>query len=226
MTTPSVRLASDPVPTPHGIQSRFDQLEGRRRELAQRSKTCQEQINGLDDWLKLEKPVADALDALSRDLFAEITSLLEEKLSIALQEVLEQGLLLKVRTDYKRGSATIGFTVERDGNEENILKGMGGSVANVLSVGLRLFALTTLDEQVHRRFLVLDEQDCWLRPDIVPKFVRIIHEAGRALGFQVLMISHHDASVFQDYADRIIRLDPTPEGVQARIVFTRSEDES
>ena len=70
------------------------------------------------------------------------------------------------------------------------MRGQGGSVANIVSVGLRMFAITTLDERRHRRFLVLDEQDCWLHPDLVSKLVRIVQEAGAALGFQVLMISH------------------------------------
>jgi hypothetical protein len=69
-----------------------------------------------------------------------------------------------------------------NGRPEDIMKGQGGSVVNVLSVGLRMFALTTLDSASHRRFLVLDEQDCWLRPDLVPRLVRIVHEAGKALG--------------------------------------------
>jgi predicted ATPase len=96
------------------------------------------------------------------------------------------------------------------------MKGQGGSVANVLSVGLRMFALTTLDPAVHRRFLVLDEQDCWLRPDLVPRLVKIVHEAGRALGFQVLMISHHDISAFEQYADKIYQFIPTVNGVEVR----------
>jgi predicted ATPase len=73
-----------------------------------------------------------------------------------------------------------------------------------------MFALTTLDEKSHRRFLVLDEQDCWLRPDLVPSLVKIVHEAGKALGFQVLMISHHDVSAFSQYADRVYQF--TPQG--------------
>jgi predicted ATPase len=66
-----------------------------------------------------------------------------------------------------------------------------------------MFALATLDPGEHRRFLVLDEQDCWLRPDLVPKLVKMVHEAAKALGFQILMISHHDVALFERYADRI-----------------------
>jgi ABC-type glutathione transport system ATPase component len=82
----------------------------------------------------------------------------------------------------------------------------------VLSVGLRLFALATLDPAKHCRFLVLDEQDCWLKPELVPKLVKIVHAAGRALGFQVLMISHHDPSLFSQYADRIYSFQPQADG--------------
>jgi hypothetical protein len=88
------------------------------------------------------------------------------------------------------------------------MKGQGGSVANLLSVGLRMFALTTLEEQQHQRFLVLDEQDCWIRPDLVPRLVKIVHEAGKALGFQTLMISHHELSSFSGYADKIYEVSP------------------
>jgi ABC-type glutathione transport system ATPase component len=77
----------------------------------------------------------------------------------------------------------------------------------------RLFALTTLDPVQHRRFLVLDEQDYWLRPDLVPKLVKIVQEAGRALGFQVIMISHHDLSVFEQFADKVCRFVPLLGGV-------------
>ncbi|MCC5876763.1 MAG: DNA repair protein [Candidatus Sumerlaeia bacterium] len=204
--------------SPARLRSRFDQLDGRRRGLESERTRHERQRAKIQEWLALEGRVRLALDELSRQLFEDIVKLLEEKLTIALQEVLEQNLQLRVTTDYQRNAASISFHVERDGNAEDIMKGMGGSVANVLSVGLRLFALTTLDEKEHRRFLVLDEQDCWLRPDLVPRFVKIIHDAARALHFQVLMISHHDPVYFEGYADRIIRLEPTPDGIRTRIV--------
>jgi hypothetical protein len=215
---------ADGQATPRALQTRFDRLAGRRDVLRRELADTDDRAAELDAWLALAPGVTAALEQLSDQLFEKITRLLEEKLTIALQEVLEQPISLKVKADNSRGNATISFSAERDGNAENILEGMGGSVANVLSVGLRLFALTTLDEKTHRRFLVLDEQDCWLRPDIVPRFVRIIGEAGRALGFQVLMISHHDAAVFEEHADRIIRLEPGAEGVRARIVYDRGAE--
>ena len=40
----------------------------------------------------------------------------------------------------------------------------------------------------------------------------MVHEAGQALGFQVLMISHHDVSIFERYADRIYEFVPDGKG--------------
>ena len=88
-----------------------------------------------------------------------------------------------------------------------------------------MFALTTLDETKHRRFLVLDEQDCWLRPDLVPRLVKMVHDAGKALGFQVLMISHHDVALFEDYADRIYQFSADGNGsVCVRVLCTSATE--
>ena len=133
-------------------------------------------------YLAVAERVTVALEALSQQLFREVLSVVEEKLTIALQEILEQPIQLRAKVDWLRRAAAVDFWIERNGNREDIMKGQGGSVANILSVGLRMFALATLDEDSHRRFLVLDEQDCWLRPDLVPRLVKIIHDAGRALG--------------------------------------------
>ena len=65
---------------------------------------------------------------------------------------------------------------------------------------------------------MLDEQDCWLRPDLVPKLVGIIQQAGKEMGFQVLMISHHDSGMFEKYADRLYRCRPTSDGKESYVV--------
>jgi DNA repair exonuclease SbcCD ATPase subunit len=121
----------------------------------------------------------------------------------------------------------ITFTIERDGETEDILTGQGGSVCNVISVGLRLIALSQLDEKQHRRFLVLDEQDCWLRPDLVPRLMAIIHKVARKLQFQVLVISHHSVDIFREHADRIYRVLPSRErgdGVKVELLAQRAPE--
>jgi len=197
---------------PAAARRLLDRLSGQRDLLSGQHKRVQTELANLRAYLDVSSRVSTALEALSHQLFEELLGTIQDKLTIALQEVLDQSITFRARADWKRGAASVDFWVERDGQREDIMKGQGGSVANILSIGLRMFALTTLDDSRHRRFLVLDEQDCWLRPDLVPRLVKIVHDAGKALGFQVLMISHHDVRSFEDYADEIYQLQPSADG--------------
>lgn len=197
------------IPAPDVLRRRCDRLVHRREAMAERRRTVGGEQHKLAEFLTVADAVRDALDLLGQQLFQEVIAIVETQLSRALQEVLEQPIQLKAERGFKNGVASIEFHIERQGKKENIIDGQGGSVANILSVGLRLLALRTLDEKVHRPFLVLDEQDCWLHPSLVPRLVAIVHEAARTLGFQVIMISHHDPAMFERYADKIYQLAPT-----------------
>lgn len=197
---------------PTEVRRRTDHLLWKSNQAQTQLESSQADLKKVHGYLAISEKVSNALEILNQQLFKELLSVVEEKLTIALQEVLDQPISLHAEVEFKRSSSAVEFWVERNGNKEDVYRGQGGSVANVLSVGLRMFALTTLDESEHRRFLVLDEQDCWLRPDLVPKLVKIIRDAGRALGFQVLMVSHHDLMIFEQYADRIYQFQPTGDG--------------
>lgn len=101
-----------------------------------------------------------------------------------------------------------------DGQRENIYEGNGGSIANIVSTGLRLIALSRLP---HRKFIVLDEPDCWLKPDHVPFFAKIIGEISEKLKIQTIIISHHDWNYFKDYG-RVIRLETDGKNLEANVV--------
>ena len=212
---PKTDIVSKPVAAPTALRHRVEQLRGKRDELSRLREQQDSRLQSIQRFLDIADPVTEALGTLSHDLFERDLRAIESTLTKALQEVLDQPVEFKATASFKRDTAHVDFSIERDGNEEDIMKGQGGSVANVVSVGLRMFAVTSLEEKMHRRFLVLDEQDCWLHPDLVPRLVRIVQEAGTALGFQVLMISHHDVASFVRHADRVYRLTPdTGQGVQ------------
>jgi DNA repair exonuclease SbcCD ATPase subunit len=188
------------------MRRRLDQLSFLRDESLHKFEANQIELAKLAKYLETAERVSTALEKLNQDLFSSLLQVLEEKITIALQEILEQPISFHAEAGFARNSASVDFWIERDGKKEDLLNGQGGSVANIVSVCLRIFALTTLDEAKHRRFLILDEQDCWLRADLVPKLVKIIHDACNALGFQILMISHHDRHLFEQYADKVIEL--------------------
>lgn len=204
---------------PQRLRERYVRLHERQQGLKAVIQRNEARLAALQHEVELEGKVDLAMASLTDQLFSDVAELLQDRLTTALEEVLDQPLRFRAETKLSRGSATVRFWIERDGNEEDILKGQGGSVANVLSVCLRMFALRRCDEKLHRPFLVLDEPDAWLRPDVVPRLVKIIAEAGKELGFQTLLISHHDVDLFAQYADRIYRFEPQADGsVKARIV--------
>ena len=198
-----------PPPMAVGLTRRVTDLVALHKVLAKQKGEKAADLARTREYLDIHTRVTEALEQLNQQLFQELLSVIQQKLTIALQEVLDQPIELKAVAEWKRSAASVEFHIEREGQAEDIMKGQGGSVANILSVGLRMFALTTLDPSEHRRFLVLDEQDCWIRPDLVPRLVKIVHDAASALGFQTLMISHHDVGLFAGYADRIYRVQPT-----------------
>lgn len=190
------------------ISKRAQGLSGRQEELISAQERVGAELKAATDFLAISDEVTAALESLSDDVFQRQLSDIEKAITKALQDVLEQPIEFQASASFKNNATNVEFSILREGNEEDIMRGQGGSVANVVSVGLRLFAIATLDERRHRKFLVLDEQDCWLHPSLVPRLTKIVQEAGTGLGFQVLMISHHDVSSFLRYADRVYRLIP------------------
>jgi DNA repair exonuclease SbcCD ATPase subunit len=210
----SFETKSNVLQSPEKIRKRLDQLVWHRNSMTEKAERVALKLKELDGHLAIADDVTDALEHLGQELFEKVLGVLEEKLSAAIEEVLDQPIRFKSQAAFKNGAASVSFSVERDGNSEDVNRGQGGSVQNILSVGLRLFALNNLDIGEHRRFLVLDEQDCWLRPELVPRLVKIVHQAARELEFQVIMISHHDIGLFEKYADKVYRLTPGDDGVE------------
>ena len=196
------------LPKPTDLRKSFDAFRLKQSMARERLEANKGSLRKTDQFLEKQPRIAERLEALCRNLFGEILEEVERNLTYALREILGQDLRVVSTRDVQRGKVTISFGIERDGRAEDILTGQGGSVCNIISVGLRLIALSQLDEKEHRRFLILDEQDCWLRPDLVPRLMSIIYTIARRLNFQILVISHHDVNHFREYADRIFRVLP------------------
>jgi hypothetical protein len=218
MSDPSIDNLAVPIPAFRRAADRYLALRVRRDDAITRRQETAIELEKLQQQLEAAPAVSEALRALSDKLFEETTRALERSLTYALQEILGQPISLKVESDFARGGTKMRFWIERDGEQEDIIHGTGGSVANILSVTLRMFALAQLDEKEHRRFIVLDEQDCWLAPELVPRLVKVVHDAAERLGFQTIMISHHNVGSFEQYADRIYRLSPGADGVEVKLI--------
>ena len=63
---------------PSEILALYHKLVGQRDILEKEIAECQNELSGLDDFLKLEEKVLQALETLDGELFKKITTLLEK----------------------------------------------------------------------------------------------------------------------------------------------------
>ena len=202
-----------------GLERRAGRLEGLAESLSRDHQRARRELASLRAFLDAAPLALARLEELSRDLFGELMEEVEANLTHAVREILGQDRKVVSRREIKGGKFHINLEMEQQGQPEDILRGQGGSVCNILSVGLRLVGLAQLDPESHRRFLVLDEQDCWLKPELVPKFAGLIAAIGEKLSLQVLYISHHPVDAFHIHAGRVFMLSPSREtGVKVTVL--------
>lgn len=207
-------MDSNILPDLRSVERRLDRLSALAEGLHGEHQRLRTAVASLQDFLVLAPKGKDILEELSKSLFGKILDEVELNLTHAIREILGQDRVVFTEREVKNNRLQIHFQIRNQGNEkdiEDILTGQGGSVCNILSVGLRLIALSQLPEEQHRRFLVLDEQDCWLKPSLIPKFMQTINEIAEKLSLQLLVISHHPLDLFAGSADRIFELKPDRE---------------
>ena len=203
------------VQPPGNVLRKWDVLKDRHEQNEKNKTRLQGQLADINGYLELAPGVTQVLQDLSSEIFAQDIQVVTKLMTQALQDILKQPIEFKAEAEWKKGFANLTFWIERDGNKEDIERGQGGSVSNILSTGLRILALDSLEgksPERHRKFLVLDEQDCWLKPDLVPAFVRMIHETCKEFGFQVLYISHHEPESFLQFLDKVYTFEPRSDG--------------
>ncbi|TIH14732.1 hypothetical protein D0S45_13045 [Marinifilum sp. JC120] len=205
-------MQSSDLPTLESLERRADRLSAKASSRLDDWLSLREDGLKIDEFLELAPGAAERLEELSTALFGELLSELETNLTHAIREILGQDREVKAVASIRDKKLQVDFQIMNQGGEEDIMVGQGGSVCNILSVGLRLIALSRLNPEAHRPFLVLDEQDCWLRPDLVPGFMELIRTIAERLGFQVLVISHHPLDLFSESADGILALQPQKDG--------------
>ncbi|QJB58383.1 hypothetical protein [Pseudodesulfovibrio sp. zrk46] len=196
------------------IERRLDRLSALAEGLHVEHERVRAVLASERDFLVLAPKARDRLEELSKALFGQILDEVELNLTHAVREILGQDRVVTTEREVKNNRLQIHFQIQNQGNEEeieDIMTGQGGSVCNILSVGLRLIALSQLPDERHRPFLVLDEQDCWLKPALIPKFMKLINEIAQRLELQLLVISHHPLDLFAGAADRIFELRPDKE---------------
>jgi hypothetical protein len=176
------------------VEAALARAEGRRDALAERVEALTRDVELAKGRLALRAEVEAFIEEAHGRASRRNLAVFETLLTALVQEVLpgEKPVVLDLSTE--RGLAALDICVARpDGSLEDVLEDNGGALTNVIGAALRLIAVVKADVG---RFLALDEADCWIAPDRVPAFYRVLEDGAARLGIQCLAISHHDLSSF------------------------------
>jgi hypothetical protein len=190
------------------LERRLSHAEGRREGLRRRRAALEREIALAKARLDSREAVEAFIEEVQAEASRRSIQSFETLLSAFVQEVLpgEKPVALDLATE--RGLPALDICVARsDGAKEDVLEDNGGALTNVIGMALRLIAVV---KSGVGRFLALDEADCWIAPDRVPAFYRVLEDSAARLGVQCLAISHHDISAFNERL-RVARVAGDPE---------------
>lgn len=183
-------------------------LEGRKDALLAREAELTRTVGLAKGRVALKGEVQAFLDQIQEEHSRRNVESFEKLLSALADEVIPGIDPIRLDLSTERGLPALDITVQRPGGEKSdVYEDQGGALTNVVGAGLRLVAVVKSNL---RRFVVLDEADCWIKPDRVPVFYKVMEDAANRLGIQCLAISHHDVSTFESNI-RVAEIQGRPE---------------
>lgn len=178
----------------HQLSVRAAQLEGARKADAARNGELLKGVSLAKGRLGLGEEVSRIFDALQQKAHERSVGAFERLLSAILNDVLPDEGKVRLLPQFKSNTTWLDIALEKNGSLEDVVDGNGGAVTNVVCAGLRFAALSRTD---NRRLMILDEPDCWLKPERVPAFVRVVAQVASQTQTQTFFITHHDPSFFE-----------------------------
>ena len=129
----------------------------------------------------------------------------EGAISDATQEIIADGtrIGMDIGTQGSDISVKIGSIVDiKDRNSDRILRSImdneGGGLTNIVCFALRAIVISRSGQ---RRFMVIDEPDCWLDNGKIDAFFNVVHRMATDSGYQIIALTHHDTTNFEDRAN-------------------------
>lgn len=171
------------------LQRACVQLATRLADLDSRAVHLERSIGAAKARLACRDTIEGVLGTVAEQSRARSVGHLETLLSGIVQDVMPEQGRVRLHTSLSRNLPALQVSIEALGKPERITS---GCLTNVVSTGLRYAALA----RAGRRFILLDEPDCWINPNTVPDFARVIAQLAGQAGLQTLVITHHDLQAF------------------------------
>lgn len=205
----------------YDVQKRTTALHTRRSVCVRERQKYLSEVKQAQDRVNAAPFVQEVLERVQKREHERAVGVYEQLLGAFLGDVLpgERHVFMDLYSE--RGAPALDVYIKKgqDAPLEDAYLGTGGSVTNLLSTGLRLVALLRSGK---RRFLVLDESDCWIETALIPRYASIVAQMAKDLQVQVLMISHHNESLFAQHIPH--RLIMSKQGSHLSVDWTVSSD--
>lgn len=180
--------------TVDALSAAIVRLGGRREAAVEQADALEAAVALAKGRLNARKPVEAFLEQVQADQNRRNVEAFETLLTAFAQEVLPWTSPIRLELTTERNLPSLDIEVERaDGEREDVFEDNGGGLTNVVVAGLRLIAVV---KSHSGRFVTFDEPDCWVAPDRVHAFFRLLEDAARRLGIQCFIITHHDVRSF------------------------------
>lgn len=148
---------------------------------------------------KMLQEIQSASQSSSIDIFQGLTT---EMLHDAMPD--NKDYSVKFDLFMERGTPSLDIYLEKplaDGSgksskrvvREEIIDGQGGSISNVIVSALRIISLARTS---NRRFMMLDEPDCWLDERYLKTFSSVVKNISHEIGIQTVIVSHKSSDYF------------------------------
>lgn len=182
------------------VSLKYATLQGKRMALAKIAESLADGVSKAKGRLSCSDEAVKVFQEMQRRANSRAVSDFEELLSAILSDVLPNEGRIKLDLDIKSGAACLGIGLLKAGSVTDVLEDNGGAVTNVVCAGLKFAALSRTN---NRKFLVLDEPDCWVKPELVPSFLRVIADVALQIKTQTLIVSHHPAELLGENINRV-----------------------
>lgn len=188
------------------ITSQFYNQMGIRDHFISEKARLITEMSELNQFLDSKDEVQRVLHELQTRTQSKTKGIYESLLTKLVKDIMpdnDESDSVVLNTGVKNNKTTLSVEVaNKKGFTRDVYLDKGGSIENIVAMGLRFIALSRVS---NRRFLILDEADSWLKDIYIPAFAEVLCQLSRRVGIQVVYISHHDVENFVGKA-KIINL--------------------
>lgn len=173
-----------------GYAARLSRLEGQYESIMSQRDALELEISLANGRLALHEEMQRAIQTLQYQATERSVGHFQNLLTAIVSDVMPHAGSILLSPTIKNNNPWLDLYLKTEnGDLEDIYRNNGGAVSNVVITGGKFIALCRTR---NRRFLVLDEPDCWMKKQVeVSRFNHVIREISKATNIQTLYISHN-----------------------------------